>query len=98
VSATVTCILTFETSQTVSRLFCRYLSELLVAANESKLLKKQQRDAAVADEVRQSDLQLLMGQSSPDRLRNLMDKAKAQIEAEVIMLFSFVFMHVLIPF
>jgi hypothetical protein len=48
------------------------------------LLKKQQRDAAVADEVRQLELQQLMGQSSPDRLRTLMDKAKAQIVAEVI--------------
>lgn len=97
-SATVTCVLTFETSQIVSRLFCRYLSELLVAANESKLLKKQQRDAAVADEVRLTELQQLMRQSSPDRLRNLMDKAKAQIVAEVIMRFIFVFVHVLIPF
>jgi hypothetical protein len=60
------------------------LSELLVAANETKLLKKQQRDAAVADEVRELELQQLMGQASPDRLRSLMDKAKAQIVAEVI--------------
>jgi hypothetical protein len=66
------------------------LSELLVAANETKLLKKQQRDAAVADEVRQLELQQLMGQSSPDRLRTLMDKAKAQIVAEVIRSFHLV--------
>ena len=55
-----------------------------MAANESKLLKKQHRDAAVADEVRQLELQQLLGQSSPDRLRVLMDKAKAQIVAEVM--------------
>jgi hypothetical protein len=71
------------TSSAVSILFYRYLSELLVAANESKMLKKQQRDAIVADEVRELELQHLMGQSSPDRLRNLMEKAKAQIIAEV---------------
>ncbi len=58
-----------------------------MAANESKLLKKQQRDAIVADEVRQFEVQQLMGQSSPDRLRVLMDKAKAQIVAEVMLCF-----------
>ena len=56
-----------------------------MAANESKLLKKQHRDAAIADEVRQLELQQLWGQSSPDRLRVLMDKAKAQIVAEVML-------------
>lgn len=62
----------------------RYLSELLVAANESKMLKQQRRDAAIADDLRHLDHQELMGQSSPERLRDLMAKAKAQIEAEVV--------------
>jgi hypothetical protein len=96
VSAAATCCLTFDTEKDVSCSFFRYLSELLVAANESKMLKKQQREAAVADEVRQSELQQLMGQSSPDRLRNLMDKAKAQIVAEVITRLFFLSTHVLI--
>jgi hypothetical protein len=60
---------------------------LIVAANESKLLKKQQRDAVVAEEVRQFEMQQLLGQSSPDRLHDLMEKAKAQIVAEVTMRF-----------
>jgi hypothetical protein len=68
-----------------SHLFtCRYLNELLVAANQSKMLKKQQRDTAISDELRRLEQQQLMGQPSPDRLRDLMEKAKAQIVAEVI--------------
>lgn len=67
------------------KLSSRYLSELIVAANETKLLKKQQRDAVIAEEVRQFEMQQLLGQSSPGRLRDLMDKAKAQIVAEVTM-------------
>ena len=66
----------------------RYLSELIVAANESKLLKKQQRDASVAEEARQYEMQQLLGQTSQDRLRDLMDKAKAQIVAEVTFAFD----------
>ncbi len=65
------------------------MSELLVAANESKLLKQQRRDAAIADDLRHLEQHDLMGQSSPERLRDLMEKAKAQIVAEVMLLLVF---------